>query len=77
MIVIVLASHAAVTPAGSPVVVPIPVAPVVAIVIGVRALLTQTVGFADGLPAVLVPLTATMVADEVAEHPPPSVSVTV
>ena len=53
LIVIVLAFHEAVTPAGRPVGVPIPDAPVVAIVTGVRALLTHTVGLADGVPAVL------------------------
>ena len=45
--------QAAVTPLGSPVAVPMPVAPVVAIVISVRAVLTQSVGFELAAPAVL------------------------
>ena len=53
-IVITLAAHEAVTPAGSPVGAPIPVAPVVAMVIGVSAVFIQSVGFEDGVPAVLV-----------------------
>ena len=52
-IVITLAAHEAVTPTGSPVGVPIPVAPVVAMVIGVSAVLIQSVGVDDGIPAVL------------------------
>jgi hypothetical protein len=57
LIVIVLAFHAAETPAGSPVGIPMPVAPVVAMVIGVSALFTHTVGFDDGVLAVFRPFT--------------------
>jgi hypothetical protein len=53
LIVIVLEAHAAVTPAGKPVAVPMPVAPVVAIVMLVSAVLIQRVGVLDGAPAVL------------------------
>ena len=53
LIVIVLEAHAAVTPAGKPVAVPIPVARVVAIVMLVRAVLIHKVGVLDGAPAVL------------------------
>ena len=44
--------HAAVTPAGSPVAVPIPVAPVVVRVMLVSTVLIQSVGFEDAVPAV-------------------------
>ena len=50
--VITLALHDAVTPAGKPVEAPIPVAPVVAIVMDVIAALAQTVGAEEGIPAV-------------------------
>ena len=55
-----LDAHVAVTPAGSPVAVPMPVAPVVVIVIaGVSAVLTQSVGVLDGAEAVLPGVTVT------------------
>ncbi len=57
LIVIVLEAHAAVTPAGKPVAVPMPVAPVVAIVMLVSAVLIQRVGVLDGAPAVLFGVT--------------------
>ena len=41
------------TPAGSPVAVPIPVAPVVVLVMAVRGVLIHKVGFAEAVPAVL------------------------
>jgi hypothetical protein len=53
----VLLAHDAVTPAGKPVAVPIPVAPVVAIVILVSAVLIHRVGVLDGAPAVLFGVT--------------------
>ena len=53
LIVIVLEAHAAVTPAGNPVAVPIPVAPVVVCVIFVKALLTQSVGDEEAAPTVI------------------------
>jgi hypothetical protein len=60
--VIVLPAHAALTPAGKPLTpltpaLLIPVAPVVAMVIGVRAVLIQSVGLALGVAAVLAGVT--------------------
>ena len=52
-IVIVFEAHAAETPAGSPMAVPIPVAPVVVCVIAVNAVLIHSVGMADAAPVVL------------------------
>ena len=52
--VILLLAQAALTPAGNPVAVPIPVAPVVACVIFVNAVLIHSVGVLDAAPAVLV-----------------------
>ena len=54
---IVFEAHAAVTPAGNPVAVPIPVAPVVVWVILVKAELIHTVGVELAAPAVLSPVT--------------------
>ena len=52
--VIVLDAKAAVTPAGRPVGLPMPVAPVVEMVMaGLRAVFTHNVGVAEGVPAVL------------------------
>ena len=53
LIVITLEDQEAVTPDGNPVAVPMPVATVVDIVIGVKAVLTVREGDEDGLPAVL------------------------
>ena len=53
----VLLAHDAVTPAGKPVAVPMPVAPVVAIVMLVSAVLIHRVGVLDGVPAVLFGVT--------------------
>ena len=50
--VMTLAAHAALTPAGSPVAVPIPVAPVVVCVIFVNAVLIHKVGVLDAVPTV-------------------------
>ena len=47
-----MAAHAALTPAGSPVAVPIPVAPVVVCVIFVNAVLIHKVGVLDAVPTV-------------------------
>ena len=55
--VIVLDTQAAVTPAGKPVEVPIPVAPVVVWVIFVNAVLIHKVGVDDPAPAVLFGVT--------------------
>ena len=50
-------AKAALTPAGKPVALPIPVAPVVAIVILVNAVLIHNVGVDDGVPNVLFGVT--------------------
>ena len=55
--VIVFEAQAAVTPAGNPVAVPIPVAPVVAWVILVKAVLIHKVGLELAAPAVLSAVT--------------------
>ena len=55
--VIVLDDQAASTPEGSPVAVPIPVAPVVVCVIGVRTVLIHNVGVEEAALTVLVGLT--------------------
>ena len=64
--VIVLAAHAAVTPAGKPNGAPIPVAPVVVCVMLVKAVLIHTVGVEDGAVTVFEGLTVT--AEVVAEQ---------
>ena len=55
LIVITLLDHAAVTPVGKPVGVPIPVAPVVLWVIGVNAVLIHRVGLLDAADTVFEP----------------------
>ena len=50
--VMVFAAQIAVNPEGNPVAVPMPVAPVVVIVMGIIELPRQTFGFADGVTAV-------------------------
>ena len=55
--VIVLLAQAALTPAGNPVAVPMPVAPVVACVIFVSAVLIHSVGVLDAAPAMLAGVT--------------------
>ena len=55
--VMVLDAKAAVTPAGNPVAAPMPVAPVVACVILVNAVLMHKVGVDDTAPAVLFGVT--------------------
>ena len=69
LIVITFPAHVADTPAGNPFApdtpeFEIPVAPVVAIVIGVIAVLIQTVGFVDGTEAVLAGVTVTVAVIE-------------
>ena len=53
----VLDAHAAVTPAGKPVAVPIPVAPVVVWVIAVNAVLIHKVGLELAAPTLLFAVT--------------------
>ena len=57
LIVIVFEAQAAVIPVGSPVAVPIPVAPVVACVMFVNAVLIHSVGAEDAAPAVFAAVT--------------------
>ena len=59
LIVIASEAQAAVTPAGNPVAVPRPVAPEVAWVTGVKAVLIHNVGVDDAALAVLVGFTVT------------------
>jgi len=55
--VMVFDAKAAVTPAGKPVAVPIPVAPVVVCVMLVKAVFIQIVGVEDAIPAVFAGVT--------------------
>ena len=58
LMVIVLAAQAAVTPAGKPAAVPMPVAPVVVwVMTGLSAVLIHSVGVEEGEPAVLLGVT--------------------
>ena len=64
-------AHAAVTPAGNPVALPMPVAPVVAIVMfGVNRVLIHNVGFEEGLPAVFAGVTVIVPVAFTLPHPP-------
>jgi len=69
-IVIVLLAQAALTPAGNPVAVPMPVAPVVACVIFVNAVLIHKVGVLDAAPAVLVRITVIVPVALTVPQPP-------
>ena len=68
--VIVLADQDALTPVGNPVAVPIPVAPVVAMVIFVSAVLIHTVGVEEGEPAVLFAVTVIVPVAFTVPQPP-------
>ena len=70
LIVIVLLAHAAVTPAGKPVAVPIPVAPVVVCVMFVNAVLIHNVGDELAAPAVLAGVTIMVPVAFTLPHPP-------
>ena len=70
---ITFAAQAALTPAGNPVAVPMPVAPVVACVILVNAVLIHKVGVLDAAPAVLVRITV-IVPVALTEEPQPPVN---
>ena len=70
LIVIILLAQTAVTPAGKPVAVPMPVAPVVAIVIFVKAVFTISVGLDDAVPAVLRVQGVTVVVVVIGGEPP-------
>ena len=68
--VITSLAQLAVKPAGKSVAVPIPVAPVVAMVISVRAVFTQSVGSVDGAAAVLTSFTVIVPVALTVPHPP-------
>jgi hypothetical protein len=68
--VITFADHAAETPAGSPVAVPIPVAPVVACVIFVNAVLMHSVGVDEAAPTVLSGFTVMVPVAVTLSQPP-------
>ena len=70
--VITLAAHAAVTPAGRPTAAPIPVAPVVAWVIATSAVLIHSVGVDEAAPAVLFGVTVIVPVALTAPQPPVS-----
>ena len=72
LIVIVFDAQDAVTPAGRPVVVPIPVAPVVACAIAVSAVWMHRVGVEEAAPAVLSGVTVIVPVAETLPHPPVS-----
>ena len=74
--VIILPDHDAVTPAGKPVGVPIPVAPVVVCVTGLNGVLIHNVGEDEAADTVLSGFTVTVILS-VAVNPFPSVTVTV
>ena len=71
-IVIVLAAQEAVTPAGSPVAVPMPVVAVVVCVIAVREVLLHRVGVEDADPTVLSVVTVLVPEAFTVPHPPVS-----
>ena len=68
--VIVFEAKAAVTPVGKPVAAPMPVAPVVACVILVIAVLIHTVGVEDAAPAVLAGVTVIVPVAFTVPQPP-------
>ena len=68
--VIVLLAQAALTPAGNPVAAPIPVAPVVACVILINAVLIHKVGVLDAAPAVLAGVTVIVPVAFTVPQPP-------
>ena len=68
--VIVLVAHAAVTPAGKLVGVPIPVAPVVVCVIAVKAVLIHKVGVLDATLEVITGVTVIVPVALTVPHPP-------
>ena len=72
LIVIVFDAQEAVTPAGRPVAVPMPVAPVVVCVTAVRAVLMHSVGVAEAVPAVLDGVTVMVPVAVTLPQPPVS-----
>ena len=72
LIVIVLDAQAAVTPAGRPVAVPMPVAPVVVCMIAVRAVWMHSVGVEEAAPTVLSGVTVIVPLAFTVPQPPVS-----
>ena len=70
LMVITFEAHDALTPAGNPVAVPILVAPVVACVIFVNAVLMQSVGVLDAAPTVLAGVTVIVPVAFTVPQPP-------
>jgi hypothetical protein len=70
LMVMVLEAHAAFTPAGSPVGVPIPVAPVVVWVMGVSAVLLHSVGEPEAALAARLGVTMMVPAALTVPQPP-------
>jgi hypothetical protein len=70
LIVIVFEAHAAVTPAGSPLALPMPVAPVVVCVMSVSAVLIDKVGVEDAAPTVLSGVTVIVPVAFTVPQPP-------
>ena len=70
LIVITSEAQAALTPSGNPVAVPIPVAPVVACVIFVNAVLIHKVGVLEAAPTVLSGLTVIVPVAFTVPQPP-------
>ena len=70
LIVITFDAHAAVTPEGKPVAVPMPEAPPVVCVIFVKSVLIQSVGLEDAAPTMSVLNTVIVPAAETLPHPP-------
>ncbi len=68
--VMVLEAQAAFTPAGRPVAEPMPVAPVVVWVMLFKAVLIQSVGVEDAVPAVFTALTVMVPVAFTLPHPP-------
>ncbi len=72
LIVTVFEAQDAVTPAGRPVAVPMPVAPVVVCVMAVKAVLMHRVGVAEAVPAVLSGVTVMVPVAFTLPQPPVS-----
>ena len=72
LMVIVFEAQDAVTPAGRPVAVPMPVAPVVVCVIAVRAVLRHSVGVAEAVEAVFTGVTVMVPVASTLPQPPVS-----
>ena len=72
LMVIVLPDHAALTPAGSPLAAPIPLAPAVEWVILVSAVFIHNVGVEEAADTVLVGVTVIVPVAFTAPHPPVS-----